>query len=88
VTPGPLPPSTEIRLEIARGGKTEFSGSTTLSALKRDPVQLVDYLFAITLSEWLFAVDGHGYCSTGCVHATARRRDPHHHPADRTLVTP
>ena len=45
VAPSPLPPSTEIRLEIVRGGKTEFSGSTTLSALKRDPVQLVDYLF-------------------------------------------
>ena len=37
VSPGPLPPSTEIRLEILRGGKAEFSGSTALSALKRDP---------------------------------------------------
>jgi 2-dehydro-3-deoxy-D-arabinonate dehydratase len=45
VAPSPLPPSTEIRLEIVRGGKTEFSGSTALSALKRDPVQLVDYLY-------------------------------------------
>src|SRR4051794_15230719 len=35
VAPGPLPPSTEIRLEIVRGGKTEFSGSTTLASLKR-----------------------------------------------------
>jgi 2-dehydro-3-deoxy-D-arabinonate dehydratase len=45
VAPNPLPPSTEIRLEIARAGKTEFSGSTTLSGLKRDPVQLVEYLY-------------------------------------------
>jgi 2-dehydro-3-deoxy-D-arabinonate dehydratase len=45
VAPGPLPPSTEIRLEIVRGAKTEFSGSTTLSALKRDPKQLVEYLY-------------------------------------------
>jgi 2-dehydro-3-deoxy-D-arabinonate dehydratase len=45
VVPGPLPPSTEIRLEIRRGGEIHFSGSTALSALKRDPVQLVDYLY-------------------------------------------
>jgi 2-dehydro-3-deoxy-D-arabinonate dehydratase len=45
VAPGPLPPSTEIRLEIARGGKIEFSGSTALSGLKRDPKQLVEYLY-------------------------------------------
>jgi 2-dehydro-3-deoxy-D-arabinonate dehydratase len=45
VAPGPLPPSTEIRLEIVRGGKAEFTGSTALSALKRDPKQLVDYLY-------------------------------------------
>jgi 2-dehydro-3-deoxy-D-arabinonate dehydratase len=45
VAPGPLPPSTEIRLEIRRGGEIHFSGSTALSALKRDPAQLVDYLY-------------------------------------------
>jgi 2-dehydro-3-deoxy-D-arabinonate dehydratase len=45
VAPGPLPPSTEIRLEIVRDGKTEFSGSTALSGLKRDPKQLVEYLY-------------------------------------------
>ena len=45
VAPGPLPPSTEIRLEIVRAGKAEFTGSTALSALKRDPKQLVDYLY-------------------------------------------
>lgn len=41
------PPLTEnaIRLEIARGGRTLYSGSTSLSALKRDPRQLVEFLF-------------------------------------------
>jgi 2-dehydro-3-deoxy-D-arabinonate dehydratase len=45
VTPEPLPASTEIRLEIQRNGKTEFTGATTLAALKRDPVSLVSYLY-------------------------------------------
>ncbi len=40
-----LPPSTEIRLEILREGKNEFSESTALSAMKRDPVSLVEYLY-------------------------------------------
>jgi 2-dehydro-3-deoxy-D-arabinonate dehydratase len=41
----PLPSSTEIRLEIIRSGKPEFSGATSLKELKRDPVQLVQYLY-------------------------------------------
>ncbi|MGH9694096.1 MAG: fumarylacetoacetate hydrolase family protein, partial [Bryobacteraceae bacterium] len=45
VSPSPLAPSTEIRIEIVRAGKTEFSGSTALSELKRDPAQLVEYLY-------------------------------------------
>jgi 2-dehydro-3-deoxy-D-arabinonate dehydratase len=45
VAPSPLPPSTEIQLEIMRGGKAQFSGSTALSAMKRDPVELADYLY-------------------------------------------
>ena len=45
VTDGPLPSSTEIQIEILRGGKAEFSGSTTLKELKRDPEQLVRYLY-------------------------------------------
>jgi 2-dehydro-3-deoxy-D-arabinonate dehydratase len=45
VAPSPLPPSTEIQLEIVRGGKAQFSGSTALSAMKRDPVELADYLY-------------------------------------------
>ena len=41
----PLPSSTQIRLEILRSGEAEFSGSTTLAELKRDPATLVEYLF-------------------------------------------
>ena len=41
----PLPRSTEIRLEILRGGKSAFSGRTTLNELRRDPQMLVDYLY-------------------------------------------
>ena len=45
VSEQPLPSSTEIRLDIGRGGKSEFSGSTTLASLKRDPAELVRYLY-------------------------------------------
>ena len=38
-------PSTEIRLEIVREGSTVFSGSTSLSAMKRDLTGLVEYLY-------------------------------------------
>ena len=45
VSDQPMPPATEIRLDIFRGGATEFSGSTTLESLKRDPAELVRYLY-------------------------------------------
>ena len=35
----------KIQLEILRGGQSLFSGSTSLAELKRDPRQLVEYLF-------------------------------------------
>ena len=41
----PLPPSTEITLDVLRGGEPEFSGSTALSEMKRDPASLVQYLY-------------------------------------------
>jgi 2-dehydro-3-deoxy-D-arabinonate dehydratase len=41
----PLSASTPINLEIAREGRTEFSGTTTLAELKRAPATLVEYLF-------------------------------------------
>jgi len=45
ITEQPLAGSTEIQLEIIRAGKLEFSGSTTLKEMKRDPMQLVQYLY-------------------------------------------
>ena len=45
ITPEPLPVSTQIRIEIVRGGAREFSGETTLAELKRAPATLVEYLF-------------------------------------------
>lgn len=40
-----LPATTPIRLEIERKGAMEFSAATTLEKFKRDPAQLVEYLF-------------------------------------------
>ena len=37
--------STEIRLEIVRGGASVFQGRTTLNELKREPKTLVEYLY-------------------------------------------
>jgi 2-dehydro-3-deoxy-D-arabinonate dehydratase len=45
VSDSPLPRSTEIQLEIRRGGEPEFSGSTSLAAMKRDPASLVEFLY-------------------------------------------
>jgi len=42
---GPMPKSTMIEVEIDRQGKVEFAGSTTLAELKRDPKELVAFLF-------------------------------------------
>jgi len=40
----PLPASTEIAIEILRGGDAVFAGQTALTELKRDPQTLVSYL--------------------------------------------
>jgi 2-dehydro-3-deoxy-D-arabinonate dehydratase len=45
VSQEPLPKSTEIRLEILRGGRAEFSGTVALTEMKRDPASLVEYLY-------------------------------------------
>ncbi len=37
--------TTEIRLQVVRGGRAEFEGATTLESLKRDPKSLVQYLY-------------------------------------------
>ena len=41
----PLPKNTAIRLEIIRKGEIAYAGDTTLAELKRDPKQLIEYLF-------------------------------------------
>ncbi len=48
ISPDPPPPSTGINLEIRRNGRTEFSGSTSLSEMKRDLPTLVEYLYRET----------------------------------------
>ena len=45
VTPKEPDSSSEIRMEILRGGKGVFSGATTLSARKRTSESLVSYLY-------------------------------------------
>lgn len=45
VTDAELPSSTDIKLEISRTNQTVFSGVTSLSAMKRKPQELVEYLF-------------------------------------------
>jgi 2-dehydro-3-deoxy-D-arabinonate dehydratase len=40
-----LAASTEIRLTISRSGAIAFGGTTTLASLKRDPKELVEYLY-------------------------------------------
>jgi 2-dehydro-3-deoxy-D-arabinonate dehydratase len=41
----PLSKATVIRIEIVRQDKTVFSGNTTLAELKRDPKELVHFLY-------------------------------------------
>ena len=48
VSRDPLGPTTAINLEIRRGGSAVFAESTTLAAMKRDPAELVEYLFRET----------------------------------------
>ena len=45
VSSEPLPPSTEVAIEIERAGSVAFAGSVALTELKRDPRTLVEYLF-------------------------------------------
>ncbi|WP_263358875.1 fumarylacetoacetate hydrolase family protein [Acidicapsa ligni] len=41
----PMPPNTQIFLEILRAGHAEFAASIPLSEMKRDPRVLVEYLY-------------------------------------------
>jgi 2-dehydro-3-deoxy-D-arabinonate dehydratase len=45
VSNDPLPKSTEIQIEIVRNQSSVFRGATTLSQMKRDPQELVEYLY-------------------------------------------
>ncbi len=45
IQPHPMPVTTEIRMEILRAGIVEYSASTALTEMKRDPAVLVEYLF-------------------------------------------
>lgn len=53
--------STGIRVEIARGRESAFSGSTTLNEMKRDAATLVEYLYrANTFPTGCFLLTGTG----------------------------
>jgi 2-dehydro-3-deoxy-D-arabinonate dehydratase len=45
ISSDPLPATNEVKIDILRDGKSVFSGSTTLSNMKRDPATLVQYLY-------------------------------------------
>lgn len=45
VANGPLSKETEIKLDIYRSGQCEFSASTSLKAMKREPEELAGYLY-------------------------------------------
>lgn len=45
VSEQPLSPQTQIRIEIVRGGRAAFEGTTSLSQMKRTGPDLVEYLY-------------------------------------------
>ena len=45
ISSNPLPSSTKIQIDILRSGQTTFSDSTTLASMKRNPAELVEYLY-------------------------------------------
>jgi len=56
-----LPASTEIKIEIRRGDKNAFYGSTTLKEMKRKPEELVEYLYrASSFPHGCFLLTGTG----------------------------
>ncbi len=57
----PLSSTTRITLNIERGGATAFEGETALSAMKRRPEELVEYLYRDqTFSDGCFLFTGTG----------------------------
>jgi 2-dehydro-3-deoxy-D-arabinonate dehydratase len=45
ISSSPLPSSTKIQIDILRSGQTAFTDSTTLTSMKRNPAELVEYLY-------------------------------------------
>ena len=45
LTNDPLPPTTEIKIEIKRGGTVAFTGTTPISRIKRPLTELAEYLY-------------------------------------------
>lgn len=61
VSSDPLPDSTEISIEIRRNGAIAFSGGTTLKEMKREPKELVEYLYrASSFPQGCFLLTGTG----------------------------
>jgi len=57
----PLPPTTVIAIEITRQGNVAFAECTTLSALKRHPLELVEYLYReVSFPHGAFLMTGTG----------------------------
>ena len=57
----PLPSTSEISIEVSRRGKVVFAESTTLSELKRDPLELVEYLYReVSFPHGAFLMTGTG----------------------------
>lgn len=59
----PLPTSTKIELEIRRGGKPAFTGSTEISQIKRPLPSLAEFLYRETsFPHGCFLMTGTGIC--------------------------
>ncbi|RXH58414.1 fumarylacetoacetate hydrolase family protein [Granulicella sibirica] len=57
----PISKTTVIEIEILRAGATAFTGQTTLAELKRDPLELISYLFRDnTFPQGVFLMTGTG----------------------------
>ena len=57
----PLPKTTQITMEIARQGKPAFTGTTSLAQMKREPNELIEYLFReTTFAEGCYLLTGTG----------------------------
>ena len=57
----PLPDSTDISIEIRRNGVPAFTGATTLKEMKRQPKELVEYLYrACSFPHGCFLLTGTG----------------------------